>query len=1140
MCPQSLKLPYVIDNQTHRLLDVLQGLLVEHSGRSLDVATAYFTVGGFGLLRDGLQELGSFRLLLGGEPRSGEELGLRAGAERLERLIERDLEGLPFSEETLCQVEDLIAFLRREAVQVRLYDRGFLHAKAWIFYADRPGGALQFDRFRPVLAVVGSSNFTAPGLTSNRELNLAHRVVLDPSEADDEAAREAVRWLVKDPPDSTVTGAETQLLKSEVGARAILDLEEWFEARWTESRDFKEELIELLDASKFGQREYTPYQVYLKALYEYFRGELGGELPEATRTAVELTEFQEDAVRKARAILARYSGVFVADSVGLGKTWIGKRLLEEFAYHRREKALVVAPASLRQMWERELQEASIAGVVLSQEELGRQELDPEPYMDADVVLVDESHNFRNPVTQRYQNLERILQGLGGRGRQGARKKIILLTATPVSNDLMDLYHQLALITGNDRGYFAAAGIGDLYRFVLKARRENGREAVAALFNLLEEVVIRRTRLFIREAYPEATLKGEPIHFPERRLRTVRYDLEAAYEGIYDQVVSAVEALKLAPYNLEAYKKSDAEVDEMEAGREQALVGIFKSLYLKRFESSVHAFRISVDRALQFLKTFESYILDGRILRAGDFRKALSYLRTEESDGDGVPSSLAARMDETEEVQELLGELEEIDPSEYDLRRLHEAVQHDVERLSAIRAPIAALRPEADVKLQRLKELLASEDLRGKKILVFSYFRDTARYLYRHLGHPDSPEAQELSRALGGVKMRLMDSGADASERTRIVQAFAPRSNDKPEWEGTEKEIDILISTDVLSEGQNLQDCGQLINYDLHWNPTRMVQRAGRIDRIGTAFDTLWIYNIFPDAGLEKLLGLVQRLTDRIETIDRMGLLDASVLGEVVHPRNFNTLRRIAAEDGRVLEEEEEVVELASGEFLQQELRRFLEAHGEEEMERLPDGIHSGMIRAGTRGIFFYFQAPSEEGPPRHFWRFCDVETGEIEDNRYRIAQLLACTPETPRVVDPDVHDQVFELQERAIQNILESATEQRAVEEAPRSVDPLQRVVATALQALVHRPDLPRERVVQTLRFLGAPLRRVTLQELRRAYKSYQTDADAPALLDSLENIQATTAPVQSSHEGNEAMSAIHDLRREDLRLICFEVFSSR
>lgn len=314
MCPQSLKLPYVIDNQTHRLLDVLQGLLVEHSGRSLDVATAYFTVGGFGLLRDGLQELGSFRLLLGGEPRSGEELGLRAGAERLERLIERDLEGLPFSEETLCQVEDLIAFLRREAVQVRLYDRGFLHAKAWIFYADRPGGALQFDRFRPVLAVVGSSNFTAPGLTSNRELNLAHRVVLDPSEADDEAAREAVRWLVKDPPDSTVTGAETQLLKSEVGARAILDLEEWFEARWTESRDFKEELIELLDASKFGQREYTPYQVYLKALYEYFRGELGGELPEATRTAVELTEFQEDAVRKARAILARYSGVFVADS----------------------------------------------------------------------------------------------------------------------------------------------------------------------------------------------------------------------------------------------------------------------------------------------------------------------------------------------------------------------------------------------------------------------------------------------------------------------------------------------------------------------------------------------------------------------------------------------------------------------------------------------------------------------------------------------------------------------------------------------------------------------------------------------------------------------------------------------------------
>jgi len=132
----------------------------------------------------------------------------------------------------------------------------------------------------------------------------------------------------------------------------------------------------------------------------------------------------------------------------------------------------------------------------------------------------------------------------------------------------------------------------------------------------------------------------------------------------------------------------------------------------------------------------------------------------------------------------------------------------------------------------------------------------------------------------------MDSGADAKERVRIVEGFAPKANGKPDWVGTDKEIDLLISTDVLSEGQNLQDCGYLVNYDLHWNPTRMVQRAGRIDRIGTEFETLWIYNMFPDRGLERLLGLVQSLSLKIADIDQAGFLDASVLGEAVHPRKF--------------------------------------------------------------------------------------------------------------------------------------------------------------------------------------------------------------------------------------------------------------
>jgi len=262
----------------------------------------------------------------------------------------------------------------------------------------------------------------------------------------------------------------------------------------------------------------------------------------------------------------------VADSVGLGKTWIGKKLLEDFAYHMRQKALVVCPASLREIWEHELAEATIPATVLSQEELGQEEFDPSPWADADVVLVDESHNFRNQNAQRYGNMERLLGANGGRGRDGGRKKVILLTATPINNDLFDLYNQFCLITRGDRSYFSACGIGDLYRYFLKARRDSrANSGVFALFNLLEEIVIRRTRPFIRTAYPEATIKGQRIHFPQRKLKTVRYDLENTYAGIYDEIVSGIESLQLAPYNLEAYKKVGVEVDTFEAGREQALV-----------------------------------------------------------------------------------------------------------------------------------------------------------------------------------------------------------------------------------------------------------------------------------------------------------------------------------------------------------------------------------------------------------------------------------------------------------------------------------------------------------------------------------------------------------------------------------------
>jgi superfamily II DNA or RNA helicase len=1121
-----MRIPYVIDNQTAVLSDVLREALRTHGGRSLDVATAYFTVGGFALIRDELLGLGSFRMLLGAEPHAGEQVGLRPDAGVTRGLLRRDLERLPFDEGTLRSVEDLIAWLRREHVRIRLHDQGFLHAKAWLFYSDRPGQQMLFDRFRPILAVVGSSNFTFPGLTSNRELNLAHKVLLDEEEAIDPPAAQAVEWLSNAQASESITPQNRQLLKSEVGARAIIDLERWYQRQWDDARDFKNELIELLDASKFGQTEYSPWQIYMKALFEYFRDDLGEEEITGTRSAIELAEFQDDAVKKARRILARYDGVMIADSVGLGKTWIGKKLLEDYAYHMRQKAIVVCPAALREMWEMELRSATIAAAVLSHEEMGREEFDWRPWADADFLVVDESHNFRNPNAQRYDAISSVISANGGRGAAGARKKVVLLTATPVSNSVFDLYNQLQLITQGDRTFFAAAGIADVYKLFLAARRD---PTGTALYNLLEETVIRRTRPFIRKAYPEATIRGEKIRFPDRKLKTIRYNLEDTYSGLYEDIVSAIDSLRLAPYHLEAYKKTKA--DQFEEGREQALVGIFKSRYLKRLESSVEAFRISIRRALQFLETFESYILGGRILRSAEFHKALRYVDPETEEDDSTVRSLADAMEASDDVREMLESMESVDPAQYDLRRLHEEVRRDVDALKEIYERIRRIGPGDDLKLQRLKNLLRHE-LRGKKLLIFTYYRDTARYLFEQIGSPESPAASAFRNELGDANIRRLDSGADARERVRTVQHFAPRANRRDDLVGSHDQIDILISTDVLAEGQNLQDCGHLLNYDLHWNPTRMVQRAGRIDRIGSTFDVLWINNMFPDEGLERLLRLVESLSRRIEDIDRLGFLDASVLGETVHPRNFNTIRRIRDEDDTVIEEEEQQAELVSQEYLQQEIRRLLQAGGESMLASLPDGIHSGLARERASGVFFYFRS-GDQGSRQHFWRYVDLREGVVVDNRYLIANLIACSQDTARVIDPALWSRVFELQERAIQSIVHSSEQQAAAQTAPRALDPIQQTVATILQQALNRPDVDRTDAVESIRFLSRPAMRVHIRRLRDSVKRYRADQDVGALLESLRSIRATAGT------GDIQVANLSRVQREDLRLICFDFVCS-
>jgi hypothetical protein len=361
-----------------------------------------------------------------------------------------------------------------------------------------------------------------------------------------------------------------------------------------------------------------------------------------------------------------------------------------------------------------------------------------------------------------------------------------------------------------------------------------------------------------------------------------------------------------------------------------------------------------------------------------------------------------------------------------------------------------------------------------------------------------------------------------------AHTVAPRTNKRADIAGTDREIHILISTDVLSEGQNLQDCAHLINYDLHWNPTRMVQRAGRIDRIGTEFETLFIHNMFPEEGLDRLLKLVESLTRKIASIDRAGFLDASILGEAVHPRNFNTLRRIREEDGAVIEEEEQFTELASNEFLLQTLRTVLGAEGRERLADLPDGIHSGLTKPRAQGVFFYFQARNPDGPGQlHFWKYYDAVENRIADNRFIIANLIACDRDTPRVIGDY---EVFAIQEKIIDDILRSHQEQQALEEAPKSLDPLQQTLTTTIQSFMNRPELKRQQALAAIRFLNQPLQSVVVKELRAAYRAFQGNADVGMLVNIVLQLNE-----RFGSASNPAIRTGRSLKREDLRLICFD-----
>lgn len=839
----------------------------------VDVATGFFNIGGYGSVQNVLEEL-----VANPDGRFRLLFGresisdMDAGRDDRQHTLHADLES-SVDEERKDRADALIRFLEKSNVYARKSKERFSHAKCYVFDEKK--------------AIVGSSNFTRMGLDGNIELNA---VLYQP----------AVATLVSD----------------------------WFERRWDKADDAKKDLIHMIEESKFGL-PLDPYTMYMKMLYEYYRQRI--EDMEAMKGKhVELTEFQQDAVTEAKRILRKYGGVIISDSTGLGKTHIGVELLRFLLMEERRKVLLIAPAQVKNtVWKPRLLEDSVKTMNLSMESVGRSDFEPSKYLNFDIVLIDESHNLRSHAAQRRINIMKILAG-------GKRKKVILMSATPINNSLMDLYYQLSLITAGDDLYFTNLDIPDLRNHFVQAAKKRGmQEGIDTIVRILDEVMIKRTRTHIKENYPDATLGGKPVRFPKRNLHKIEYSLTNLYgANVYSNVIDTIDRMHLVPYRLVMYDKKAHDDEKRRAGQ----IAILQKIILtKRFESSVEAIRSSVGRLEKFYDMFERAIDEGKILNSRDLGKILEEIRHDDENDD-------------EKIIDVLksGKLN-LDPlgSNYDKKTIKTELAADRKMISELLKDLEKIKPYGDTKLQKLNEDIIKYEVlekESKKIVIFTSYVDTARYVHKH-----------LETVLDDKKVVLLTGSVSTKKRQEILEQFAPKSNytngDIPlDW----KEADVLVTTEVLSEGQNLQDCNYVVNYDLPWNPMRIVQRVGRVDRLTSKFKSITSAVFVPEKELNDLLRIMEKLESKIQTIADVVGAEGSILGEKENPKEFNAVDRIRREDAALIDDIERSAELLTMTTPYQEILKYIKGIGRERLHNIKMGKRSG-LRSQHSGVVIMYR-----------------------------------------------------------------------------------------------------------------------------------------------------------------------------------------
>ena len=957
----------ILDNHTSTVVGYLAQALA--GADDFCFVSAYFTIHGYGLLADQLESVGRTRFLFG-DPGSVGDVDPGAKQPKAFALTEGGLE----PRQVLVQkalARRCAAWVQHSTVEIRAVRRAnFLHGKMYLTASPR-GRA----------AVVGSSNFTRRGLGAGNQPNLEINLASEDQET-------------------------------------VHELQEWFDRLWTDNQrtgDVKQQVLEALD--HLGN-DYAPAAVYYKTLYEIFREEMAARQAgddSATATGLSdsqvwktLYQFQQDGARSVIDKLKKHNGCILADSVGLGKTYTALAVIKYFELCN-DRVLVLCPRKLRENWslypasnghgQNPFPEDRFGYTLLAHTDLSRTsgrcgdvDLANFNWSNYNLVVIDESHNFRNDGGGRYKRLlEEVI-------RSGAKTRVLMLSATPVNTSLIDLRNQIYLMTeGREQTFQDSLGVGSIRTLMARAQKEfkqweqdqapGQRRDKAQLLDrlgadflrLLNGVSISRSRRQIEQFYKEEIDRiGQ---FPHRAQPiNVSPHTDINEELSYQDLAEQIGAFKLAVYQPSAYVVDQQRLEELESKRqaqnfnqkdsERFLVGMMRVNLLKRLESSAHALELTMKRIIEKI--------DNLLKKIQRYEQGDESLIHELGNGETLPND-----DEEDEEFVVNRSRNPYRLAELDLPRWTADLRCDRAMLSTVRKRVADITPERDGKLQDLKRRIChkvkhpTRNRDGQsncKLLVFTTFKDTAKYLYDNL----QPLMEELGIAMAMVSGDETHAMAGPNNFNAILSNFAPMARQRPPADANH-DVDLLIATDCISEGQNLQDCDTVLNYDIHWNPVRLVQRFGRIDRIGSRNPSVQMVNYWPTEDMETYL----RLQNRVQA--RMALADLTASGDE-DPFNEEDMaeamaRELRFRDAQLLQLREEVPHLEDlgdapvladftlDDFLTQ-LLRYLERN-KAALEAMPFGVYAVTENAAPEapkpqpGVIFYLRQRNAATDQQH-------------------------------------------------------------------------------------------------------------------------------------------------------------------------------